>query len=46
MDYILVLSILLIVSLISNICSMGQMDKLEQEIKRLKGKDDEKYGKM
>ena len=41
MDYIFVLSVLLIVSLIGNICFMGQMDKLEQEIERLKSDNDE-----
>ena len=38
-QYIFFISCLLIVSLIGNICFMGQMDKLEQEIERLKGTD-------
>lgn len=36
-QYIFFISCLLIVSLIGNICFMGQMDKLEQENERLKG---------
>lgn len=40
-QYIFFMSCLLIVSLIGNICFMGQMDKLEREIKRLKGEDEE-----
>ena len=38
-QYIFFISCLLIVSLIGNICFMGQMDKLENEIERLKGTD-------
>jgi hypothetical protein len=38
-QYIFFISCLLIVSLIGNICFMGQMDKLEQENERLKGTD-------
>lgn len=38
-QYIFFMSCLLILSLIGNICFMGQMDKLEQEIERLKGTD-------
>ena len=37
--YIFFMSCLLILSLIGNICFMGQMDKMEQEIERLKGTD-------
>ena len=38
-QYIFFISCLLILSLIGNICFMGQMDKMEQEIERLKGTD-------
>lgn len=38
-QYIFFISCLLIVSLIGNICFMGQLDKLENEIERLKGTD-------
>lgn len=38
-QYIFFISCLLIVSLIGNICFMGQLDKLEQENERLKGTD-------
>ena len=38
-QYIFFMSCLLILSLIGNICFMGQMDKMEQEIERLKGTD-------
>ena len=38
-QYIFFMSCLLIVSLIGNICFMGQLDKLENEIERLKGTD-------
>ena len=40
-QYIFFLSCLLIVSLIGNICFMGQLDKMEREIERLKGDNDE-----
>lgn len=40
-QYIFFISCLLIVSLIGNICFMGQMDKLEQENKKLKGEDND-----
>ena len=40
-QYIFFISCLLIVSLIGNICFMGQLDKLEREIERLKGEEDE-----
>ena len=40
-QYIFFMSCLLIVSLIGNICFMGQIDKLEQENERLKGDNDE-----
>ena len=39
--YIFFMSCLLIVSLIGNICFMGQLDKMEREIERLKGEDDD-----
>ena len=38
-QYIFFISCLLILSLIGNICFMGQMDKMEREIERLKGTD-------
>lgn len=38
-QYIFFMSCLLILSLIGNICFMGQTDKMEQEIERLKGTD-------
>ena len=38
-QYIFFMSCLLILSLIGNICFMGQLDKLEQENERLKGTD-------
>ena len=40
-QYIFFISCLLIVSLIGNICFMGQMDKLEQENERLIGTDND-----
>ena len=38
-QYIFFMSCLLILSLIGNICFMGQLDKMENEIERLKGTD-------
>ena len=38
-QYVFFISCLLIVSLIGNICFMGQVGKLENEIERLKGTD-------
>lgn len=38
-QYIFFISCLLIVSLIGNICFMGQLEKKEQEIEKLKGTD-------
>ena len=40
-QYIFFISCLLIVSLIGNICFMGQLDKLERELERMKGEDDD-----
>lgn len=40
-QYIFFLSCLLILSLIGNICFMGQLDKLERELERMKGEDDD-----
>lgn len=40
-QYIFFISCLLIVSLIGNICFMGRVDKLERELERMKGEDDD-----